>query len=191
MSDSKVQSTTFGSKERLFALGEWFGLAALAVLTVFFLGDLVAKVAGPPDRLRPRTLSSLADLERGDALPRCRRFLRPAFAVPECRPLQGLRPRFDGSGGRKSGHIRSSACAHLHALFRRAWGCGAAIASSAVFVAVFSFSQFYGGNHNFAAPYARGPRTDSLCAFCWLPRCPGGWMARQRHARPRPGDFWD
>jgi hypothetical protein len=39
-------------------------------------------------------------------------------------------------------------------LFRRAWGVGAAMVSSAVFVAVFGFSVFYGGNYNFVTPYS-------------------------------------
>jgi hypothetical protein len=43
----------------------------------------------------------------------------------------------------------------IYRLFRRAWGVGAACASSVVFVAVFAFSQFVGiGNYNYATPYA-------------------------------------
>jgi hypothetical protein len=43
----------------------------------------------------------------------------------------------------------------LYLLFRRAWGPGAAFASSAVFIAVFGFSQFaVMGNFNYATPYS-------------------------------------
>lgn len=43
----------------------------------------------------------------------------------------------------------------IYSLCRRAWGVGAALASSAIFIAVFGFSQlvFY-GNYNYATPYA-------------------------------------
>jgi hypothetical protein len=42
----------------------------------------------------------------------------------------------------------------LYILCRRAWGVGAALAASVVFVAVFGFSQFVPvGNYNFATPY--------------------------------------
>ncbi|MFZ1074704.1 MAG: hypothetical protein WAO21_14860 [Verrucomicrobiia bacterium] len=42
----------------------------------------------------------------------------------------------------------------IYGLCRRAWGAGAALAASAVFVAVFGFSQFGGiGNYNYATPY--------------------------------------
>jgi len=43
----------------------------------------------------------------------------------------------------------------IYVLCRRAWGAGPALLSSAVFVAVFGFSQFVGiGNYNYATPYA-------------------------------------
>ena len=43
----------------------------------------------------------------------------------------------------------------IYRLFRRAWGPGAAWASTAVFIAVFAFSQLVGiGNYNYATPYA-------------------------------------
>ncbi|MGA3284180.1 MAG: hypothetical protein ABSD57_06960 [Verrucomicrobiota bacterium] len=42
----------------------------------------------------------------------------------------------------------------IYSLCRRAWGVGAALAASAVFIAVFGFSQFGGiGNYNYATPY--------------------------------------
>jgi len=43
----------------------------------------------------------------------------------------------------------------LYVLFRRAWGPAAAFVSSAIFISVFSFSQFdVIGNYSYAAPYA-------------------------------------
>ncbi len=43
----------------------------------------------------------------------------------------------------------------IYGLCRRAWGAGSAWASSAVFIAVFGFSQFvWTGNYNYATPYA-------------------------------------
>ena len=43
----------------------------------------------------------------------------------------------------------------IYLLFRRAWGAGAAWASTAIFIAVFGFSQFaVMGNFNYATPYA-------------------------------------
>lgn len=43
----------------------------------------------------------------------------------------------------------------LARLIRAAWGAGAAVAASAVFVAVFGFSQYQGvGNSNYVTPYA-------------------------------------
>jgi hypothetical protein len=43
----------------------------------------------------------------------------------------------------------------IYTLFRRGWGVGAAFVSSAVFIAVFGFSQLLAnGNFNYATPYA-------------------------------------
>jgi hypothetical protein len=42
----------------------------------------------------------------------------------------------------------------IYVLFRRAWGIGAALASCAVFIAVFGFSVVNGGNYNYATPYS-------------------------------------
>jgi len=43
----------------------------------------------------------------------------------------------------------------VYGLCRRAWGAGSALAASAVFIAVFGFSQFVKtGNYNYATPYA-------------------------------------
>lgn len=43
----------------------------------------------------------------------------------------------------------------LYLILRRAWGFGAALLASAVFVAVFGFSQFVSsGNYNYATPYS-------------------------------------
>jgi hypothetical protein len=51
--------------------------------------------------------------------------------------------------------IFAAIIASIYFLIRRAWGAGAAVASSAVFIAVFGFSQFGRmGNFNYAAPYA-------------------------------------
>jgi len=48
----------------------------------------------------------------------------------------------------------------IYGLCRRAWGAGPALAASAVFVAVFGFSQFVKtGNYNYATPYAHEQRT--------------------------------
>jgi hypothetical protein len=42
----------------------------------------------------------------------------------------------------------------IYSLFRRAWGVGAALASAAVFVSVFAFSEYGFPNFNYATPYA-------------------------------------
>ena len=43
----------------------------------------------------------------------------------------------------------------LYLLFRRAWGVGAALLSSSLFISVFGFSQLVGvGNYNYATPYS-------------------------------------
>src|SRR5437016_2823869 len=43
----------------------------------------------------------------------------------------------------------------LYLILRRAWGFGAALFASAVFIAVFGFSQFVSsGNYNYATPYS-------------------------------------
>lgn len=43
----------------------------------------------------------------------------------------------------------------IYFLVRRAWGAWAALASSGVFIAVLGFSRYvYGGNFNYATPYA-------------------------------------
>ena len=153
MSDSKVQSITFGSKERLSALGEWFGLAALAGLTVFFLATSWR-----------RWLDPLIDFGRELYLPW--RISNGAMLYRDVDDFYGPLSQYLNAGLFKvfgpglmvlvaaNLVIYAAVLALIYLLFRRAWGCGAAIASSAVFVAVFSFSQFYGGNHNFVAPYA-------------------------------------
>jgi hypothetical protein len=50
--------------------------------------------------------------------------------------------------------IFAAILALIYTLFRRAWGAGAALASSAVFVGVFGFSVVHGGNYNFVTPYS-------------------------------------
>lgn len=153
MSDSKVQSITFGSKERLSALGEWFGLAALAGLTVFFLATSWR-----------RWLDPLIDFGRELYLPW--RLANGAMLYRDVDDFYGPLSQYLNAGlFRLFGPglmvlvtanlvVFASIVAVIYSLFRRAWGCGAALASCAVFVAVFGFSQFFGGNHNFAAPYA-------------------------------------
>ena len=43
----------------------------------------------------------------------------------------------------------------IYTLFRCAWGAGAALVSSAIFVSVFGFAQYVGiGNYNYATPYS-------------------------------------
>ena len=45
--------------------------------------------------------------------------------------------------------------ASIYKLFRTAWGPGAALAAAAIFISIFSFSQFTGfGNYNYATPYS-------------------------------------
>jgi hypothetical protein len=44
--------------------------------------------------------------------------------------------------------------AAIYVLFRRAWGILAATTSSAIFLAVFGFSQLTRGNYNYATPYS-------------------------------------
>ena len=51
--------------------------------------------------------------------------------------------------------VYAAILALTYRLFRRAWGAGAAWVATAIFIAVFSFSQSVGiGNYNFATPYA-------------------------------------
>jgi hypothetical protein len=69
-----------------------------------------------------------------------------------------------------------------YALFRRAFGAAAAFASTAVFVSVFGFSQFYGGNHNFATPYSH-EATHGLLVCVLLALALGRWLAA-------PGPAW-
>jgi hypothetical protein len=69
--------------------------------------------------------------------------------------------------------------ASVYALFRRAWGAGPALASCALFISVFGFSQFYGANHNYATPYSH-EATHGLLACLLLALVLLGWLARPR-----------
>lgn len=51
----------------------------------------------------------------------------------------------------------------LYLILRRAWGFGAALFATAVFIAVFGFSQFVSsGNYNYATPYSHEATHGSL-----------------------------
>src|SRR5205814_1676063 len=70
----------------------------------------------------------------------------------------------------------------LYCLCRRAWGAGAALIASAIFVSVFSFSQFiHFGNLNYATPYAH-EATHGLLVALLLALVLLRWMER-----PTPG----
>jgi hypothetical protein len=80
--------------------------------------------------------------------------------------------------------VFAAALASIYVLFRRAWGCGAALASCAVFVSVFGFSAFYGGNYNFVTPYSHEATHGFLVCLLlvlalvrWLDRPSVPWAA--------------
>lgn len=67
--------------------------------------------------------------------------------------------------------------------FRRAWGPGAALASSAVFVSVFGFSQYITiGNYNYATPYCH-EATHGVLVCLLLLGALDGWVGRPSAAR--------
>lgn len=74
--------------------------------------------------------------------------------------------------------IFAAIAALLYALFRRAWGPGAAIAALAVFIGVFGFSQYVnGGCYTYAAPYAH-EATHGLFVCLLLVWALLGWLER-------------
>jgi hypothetical protein len=73
--------------------------------------------------------------------------------------------------------------ATAHLLVRRAWGAGAAFAATAVFLAVFGFSQFLGiGNYNYATPYSH-EATHGLLACLALVAVAAAWVEEPTPAR--------
>ena len=73
--------------------------------------------------------------------------------------------------------ILAAILASIYMLFRRAWGIGAAMVSCAVFVSVFGFSAFYGGNYNFVTPYSH-EATHGFLACLLLVTFLARWLDR-------------
>jgi len=153
MSGFNADSPISGPKARLAGWGEALGLAALAGLTAFFLATSWRKWPEPlidfgRELYLPWRLSHGALLYR-DA---------DDFYGPLSQYLNAGLFRFFGPGlmtlAAANMVIFSAILASIYMLFRRAWGCGAALVSCAVFVAVFGFSVVNGGNYNFVAPYS-------------------------------------
>jgi hypothetical protein len=141
------------SKTRLAWWGEGLGLVALCGLTAFFLATSWRKWPEP-----------LVDFGRELYLPW--RLANGAVLYRDADDFYGpLSQYFNAALFRLFGPglmvlvtanlaVFAAIFVSLYALFRRAWGVPAALVSCAVFVAVFGFSQFVGGNHNFATPYS-------------------------------------
>jgi len=153
MSRFKVSSPESGSKAWLARWGEVLGLAALAGLTGFFLATSWRKWPEPlidfgRELYLPWRLSNGAVLYR-DA---------DDFYGPLSQYLNAGLFRLFGPGlmtlAAANLVVFATILASIYMLFRRAWGIGAALASCAVFIAVFGFSAFYGGNYNFVTPYS-------------------------------------
>jgi hypothetical protein len=71
----------------------------------------------------------------------------------------------------------------IYGLFRRAWGIGAALASSAVFISVFAFSQSVSiGNYNYATPYAHEATHGMLVGLLLVARLVA-WVERPTAVR--------
>ncbi len=180
------------SIERNIRRGEWLGLAALAGLTLFFLATSWRKWPDPlvdfgRELYVPWRLSHGALLYRD-----VEDIYGPLSRVHKRRPIRAVRPRPHGAGGRQPRGF-AAILAAIYILFRRAWGAGAALASGAVFVSGFGFSQFLTiGNYNYAAPYsheathgllvcllardrawALGGPCDCCCAARWRACCWG------------------
>ncbi|MGD1019430.1 MAG: hypothetical protein ABSA12_08935 [Verrucomicrobiia bacterium] len=66
----------------------------------------------------------------------------------------------------------------LYLLLRRAWGAGAALVASTVFIAVFGFSHFFEvNNHNYATPYAH-ETTHGMLILLLLVAVLMRWLAK-------------
>jgi hypothetical protein len=64
----------------------------------------------------------------------------------------------------------------IYLLFRRGWGAGAAFVSTAVFIAVFGFSQYVAaGNYNYATPYSH-ESTHGMLVCLLLALALSRWM---------------
>ena len=153
MRDSNIPHTSFDSRGRNAAPWERLGLVAMAVLTAFFLATSWRRWLDPlidfgRELYLPWRISNGAMLYRDV----------DDFYGPLSQYLNACLFRVFGPGlmvlVAANLAVYAAVIGLIYMLFRRAWGVGAALASCAVFVSVFSFSQFYGGNHNFAAPYA-------------------------------------
>lgn len=142
------------SNERNIRRGEWLGLAALAGLTVFFLATSWRKWPDP-----------LVDFGRELYVPW--RLSHGALLYRDVEDIYGPLSQYLNAGlfalfgpglmvlVAANLAVFAAILASIYALFRRAWGAGAALASGAVFVSVFGFSQFLSiGNYNYAAPYS-------------------------------------
>lgn len=135
-------------------IGEWFGLMALAGLAVLFIATSWRKWPDPlvdfgRELYVPWRLANGAVLYRdvaGEFGPLSAYFHTVLF---KCFGT-GLMVLVTANLA-----VFAAISLVIYHLCRRAWGVGAALASSAVFIAVFGFSQFVGiGNYNYATPYA-------------------------------------
>jgi hypothetical protein len=169
------------SKGPLTRHGEWLGLALLAGVTVFFLATSWRKWTDPlidfgRELYLPWRLANGAVLYR-DA---------DDFYGPLSQYLNAGLFRIFGPGlmvlATANLVVFSAILASTYALFRRAWGYGAALASCAVFVSVFGFSQFFGGNHNYATPYSH-EATHGFLACLLLVLALVRWLERPAAAR--------
>jgi hypothetical protein len=147
---------------------EWLGLAALALLAVFYVATSWRRWTDPlidfgRELYVPWRISNGALLYRDV----------DDFYGPLSQYLNAGLFRVFGPGlmilASANLAVFAAALAGLHATFRRAWGPAAALASSALFVSVFGFSQFFGGNHNFATPYAHEATHGFLVCVLMVP----------------------
>jgi hypothetical protein len=133
---------------------EWFGLMALAGLAVFFLVTSWRKWPDPLidfgcELYSPWRLANGAVLYRDI----------DCFYGPLSKYFNAVLFKCFGPGlmvlVTANLVVFAAILVVIHGLCRRAWGAGPAFAASAVFVAVFGFSQFVEtGNYNYATPYA-------------------------------------
>jgi hypothetical protein len=181
MRDSNIPHTSFDSRGRNAAPWERLGLVAMAVLTAFFLATSWRRWLDPlidfgRELYLPWRISNGAMLYRDV----------DDFYGPLSQYLNACLFRVFGPGlmvlVAANLAVYAAVLGLIYMLFRRAWGVGAALASCAVFVSVFSFSQFYGGNHNFAAPYAH-EATHGFLVCLLLVLTLSWWLERPAAAR--------
>ena len=139
--------------EKYTRRAEWLGLVALAGLAVFFVAASWRKW---PD--------TLIDFSRELYVPW--RVAGGALLYRDVHEIFGPLSQYVNAGlfavfgpglmvlVAANLAVFAAILAVIYALFRRAWGAGAALAAAAVFIAVFGFSQFITiGNYNYATPY--------------------------------------